>query len=44
MQHQLNVLVQLPLKDMNQNIKFLLILVLDGSAAYFLLFQAYCTF
>lgn len=41
MQNQLNVLVELPFKYMNQNIKFLLIHVLDGSAAYFLRFQAY---
>lgn len=41
MQHQLNVLVELPFKYMNQNIKFLLILVLNRSVAYFLSFQAY---
>lgn len=35
MQHQLNVLVEFPFKYMNQNIKFLLILVPYESAAYF---------
>lgn len=35
MQHQLNVLVEFPFKYMNQNIKFLLILVPYKSVAYF---------
>lgn len=41
MQHQLNVFIKLRFKYMNQNVKFLLILVLDGSVAYFLRFQVY---